>query len=102
MSHRAAFVKCLHVEVTIELSIRPGKTRPVRGGGMTGPFLLTASTFSARLEAMSKTQKKAYKYGFYPPPEQAVLLARTCRCGRAAYTWGRRARTGADSQRGKR
>src|SRR2546429_3311935 len=102
MSHRAAFVKCLHVEVTIELSIGPGKTRPVRGGGMTGPFLLTASTFSARLEAMSKTQKKAYKYRFYPTPEQAVMLARTFGCCRVVYNWGLRERSDAYSQRGER
>src|SRR5438552_715178 len=69
---------------------------------MTGPFLLTASTFSARLEAMSKTQKKAYKYRFYPTPEQAVMLARTFGCCRVVYNWGLRERSDAYSQRGER
>jgi putative transposase len=69
---------------------------------MKGPFLLTPSTFSARLSAMSKTQKKAYKYRFYPTPQQAVMLARTFGCCRVVYNWGLRERTDAHYQRGER
>ena len=51
---------------------------------------------------MSKKQKKAYKYRFYPTPEQAVMLARTFGCCRVVYNWGLRERTDAYYQRGER
>jgi putative transposase len=47
-------------------------------------------------------QKRAYKYRFYPTPEQARTLARTFGCTRYVYNWGLRARTDAYYQRKER
>ena len=44
-------------------------------------------------------QKRAYKYRFYPTPEQAQTLARTFGCVRYVYNWGLRNRTDAYYQR---
>ena len=44
-------------------------------------------------------QKRAYKYRFYPTPEQAQTLARTFGCVRYVYNWGLRTRTDAYYQR---
>ncbi len=51
---------------------------------------------------MSKHQQKAYKYRFYPSPEQAGMLTRTFGCCRVVYNWGLRERTDAYYQRGER
>lgn len=40
-------------------------------------------------------QKRAYKYRFYPTPEQVRILARTFGCVRFVYNWGLRTRTDA-------
>src|SRR5215472_9159772 len=47
-------------------------------------------------------QKRAYKYRFYPTPEQASILARTFGCVRFVYNWALRARTDAYYQRKER
>jgi putative transposase len=44
-------------------------------------------------------QKRAYKYRFYPTPDQARTLARTFGCVRYVYNWGLRTRTDAYYQR---
>jgi putative transposase len=38
-------------------------------------------------------QKRAYRYRFYPTPEQATVLARTFGCTRYVYNWALRLRT---------
>src|SRR5215468_2833822 len=40
-------------------------------------------------------QKRAYKYRFYPTPEQVALLARTFGGARFVYNWALRLRTDA-------
>jgi putative transposase len=40
-------------------------------------------------------QKRAYRYRFYPTPEQANVLARTFGCARFVYNWALRLRTDA-------
>jgi putative transposase len=40
-------------------------------------------------------QKRAYRYRFYPTPEQATVLARTFGCARYVYNWALRLRTDA-------
>ena len=47
-------------------------------------------------------QQRAYKYRFYPTPEQASILARTFGCVRYVYNWALRARTDAYYQRKER
>ncbi len=47
-------------------------------------------------------QKRAYRYRFYPPPEQAGALARTFGAARSVYNWGPRLRTDAYYQRPER
>jgi putative transposase len=37
---------------------------------------------------VSKKTKRAYKYRFYPPDEQSVILAQTFGCCRFVYNWG--------------
>lgn len=51
---------------------------------------------------VSMQQKRAYKFRFYPTPEQASILARTFGCVRYVYNWGLRARTDAYYQRQER
>jgi putative transposase len=46
--------------------------------------------------------KRAYKYRFYPTPEQASILARTFGCVRYVYNWGLRQRTDAYHRRQER
>ncbi|HEX9414435.1 MAG TPA: helix-turn-helix domain-containing protein [Ktedonobacterales bacterium] len=38
-------------------------------------------------------QKRAYRYRFYPTPEQAAVLARTFGCARYVYNWALRLRS---------
>jgi putative transposase len=40
-------------------------------------------------------QKRAYRYRFYPTPDQACVLARTFGSARFVYNWARRLRTDA-------
>src|SRR5713101_9882562 len=40
-------------------------------------------------------QKRAYKYRFYPTPEQKLILAHTFGCCRYVYNWALRKRTDA-------
>jgi putative transposase len=47
-------------------------------------------------------QKRAYRYRFYPTPEQASVLARTFGSARFVYNWALRLRTDAYSQRQER
>lgn len=47
-------------------------------------------------------QKRAYRYRFYPTPEQARALSRTFGCVRYVYNWGLRQRTDAYYQRQER
>ena len=47
-------------------------------------------------------QKRAYKYRFYPTPDQAKILARTFGCVRYVYNWALRQRTDAYYQRKER
>ena len=47
-------------------------------------------------------QKRAYRYRFYPTPEQATVLARTFGCARFVYNWALRLRTDAYYQRQER
>src|SRR5438034_5227409 len=47
-------------------------------------------------------QKKAYKYRFYPSPEQKRILAQTFGCCRYVYNWALRQRTDAYYQHGER
>ena len=47
-------------------------------------------------------QKRAYRYRFYPTPEQATTLARTFGCVRHVYNWALRLRTDAYYQRQER
>jgi putative transposase len=47
-------------------------------------------------------QKRAYRYRFYPTPEQATLLARTFGSARFVYNWALRLRTDAYYQRQER
>lgn len=51
---------------------------------------------------MSKTQKRAYKYRFYPTDEQKIILARQFGCCRFVYNWALRERTDAYYKRGER
>ena len=44
-------------------------------------------------------QKRAYRYRFYPTPDQAAALARTFGCARYAYNWALRLRTDAYRER---
>jgi putative transposase len=44
-------------------------------------------------------QQRAYKYRFYPTPQQSRTLARTFGCVRYVYNWGLRTRTDAYYQR---
>jgi putative transposase len=46
--------------------------------------------------------QRAYRYRFYPTPEQAVLLTRTFGCARYVYNWALRMRTDAWYQRQER
>jgi putative transposase len=47
-------------------------------------------------------QKRAYKYRFYPTPEQVVVLARTFGSARFVYNWALRLRTDAYYERQER
>ncbi|HEY7093990.1 MAG TPA: RNA-guided endonuclease TnpB family protein [Ktedonobacterales bacterium] len=47
-------------------------------------------------------QKRAYKYRFYPTPEQVTVLARTFGSARFVYNWALRMRTDAYYQRQER
>jgi putative transposase len=47
-------------------------------------------------------QKRAYKYRFYPTPEQVSMLTRTFGCVRFVYNWGLRLRMDAYYQRQER
>jgi putative transposase len=51
---------------------------------------------------VSMRQKRAYRYRFYPTPEQATVLARTFGCARFVYNWALRLRTDAYYQRQER
>ena len=51
---------------------------------------------------MGMNQKRAYKYRFYPTPDQAKILARTFGCVRYTYNWALRLRTDAYYQRRER
>jgi putative transposase len=46
--------------------------------------------------------KRAYRYRFYPTPEQAAVLARTFGCARYVYNWALRLRTDASHERQER
>jgi hypothetical protein len=46
--------------------------------------------------------KRAYRYRFYPTPEQAAVLARTFGCARYVYNWALRLRTDAYAERHER
>jgi putative transposase len=46
--------------------------------------------------------QRAYRYRFYPTPQQAVLLGRTFGCARFVYNWALRLRTDAWYQRHER
>ncbi|HLJ81045.1 MAG TPA: RNA-guided endonuclease TnpB family protein [Ktedonobacterales bacterium] len=46
--------------------------------------------------------KRAYRYRFYPTPEQAAVLARTFGCVRYVYNWALRLRTDAYYERQER
>jgi putative transposase len=46
--------------------------------------------------------KRAYRYRFYPTPEQAAVLARTFGCARYVYNWALRLRTDAFYERQER
>jgi putative transposase len=48
------------------------------------------------------SQKRAYRYRFYPTPEQAAVLARTFGSARFVYNWALRMRTDAYYQRQER
>jgi putative transposase len=48
------------------------------------------------------TQKRAYRYRFYPSFDQAAVLARTFGCARYVYNWALRLRTDAYYQHGER
>jgi putative transposase len=47
-------------------------------------------------------QKRAYRYRFYPTPDQAAVLARTVGGARYIYNWARRLRTDAYDERQER
>jgi putative transposase len=47
-------------------------------------------------------QKRAYRYRFYPTPEQATVLAQTFGCARCVYNWALRLRTDAYYERHER
>jgi putative transposase len=47
-------------------------------------------------------QKRAYRYRFYPTPDQAAVLARTFGCARYIYNWALRLRTDAYYERQER
>jgi putative transposase len=47
-------------------------------------------------------RKRAYRYRFYPTPEQAAVLARTFGCTRYVYNWALRLRTDAYYERHER
>ena len=47
-------------------------------------------------------QKRAYRYRFYPTPDQETLLARTFGCTRYVYNWALRRRTDAYYERHER
>lgn len=51
---------------------------------------------------VSMQQKRAYRYRFYPTPEQACVLARTFGSARFVYNWALRLRTDAYYQRQER
>ncbi len=51
---------------------------------------------------VSMQQKRAYRYRFYPTPEQASMLARTFGCTRFVYNWALRLRTDAYYERQER
>src|SRR5215470_7106740 len=51
---------------------------------------------------VSVRQKCAYRYRFYPTPEQAAVLARTFGSARFVYNWALRLRTDAYYQRQER
>jgi putative transposase len=52
--------------------------------------------------AVRMSQKRAYRYRFYPTPEQAVVLARTFGSARFVYNWALSLRTDAYYQRQER
>jgi putative transposase len=47
-------------------------------------------------------RKRAYRYRFYPTPEQTAMLAQTFGCARYVYNWALRLRTDAYSHRQER
>jgi putative transposase len=51
---------------------------------------------------VSVKQQRAYRFRFYPTPEQAIVLARTFGCARFVYNWALRVRTDAYYQRQER
>src|SRR6476660_2743921 len=51
---------------------------------------------------VSMRQKRAYRYRFYPTPDQEDLLARTFGCTRYVYNWALRRRTDAYYERHER
>ncbi len=57
---------------------------------------------NANMFDMAKMVKRAYKYRFYPTPEQAAELSRTFGCVRKVYNLALEARTAAWNQRHER
>jgi putative transposase len=52
--------------------------------------------------SVSMKHKRAYRFRFYPTPEQAAVLARTFGCARYVYNWALRLRTDAYFERQER
>src|ERR1035437_8528092 len=80
-------------------AFRPGEETPLPPFGVSRGILtqITANMFD-----MAKVVKRAYKYRFYPTPEQAADLTRTFGCARKVYNLALEARTAAWDQRHER
>src|ERR1700678_4534252 len=89
----------------LSVVIRVAACRPCRagrGGSAAPPFRVSCGIFTqmtANVFDITKTVKRAYKYRFYPTPEQAGELTRTFGCVRKVWTLALQARTTAWHQR---
>jgi putative transposase len=52
-------------------------------------------SYNSFISIASMSQKRAYRYRFYPTSEQAAMLAQTFGCARYVYNWALRLRTDA-------
>src|SRR5262249_17537475 len=104
-SRRWGYIRLHQIPSVDTPAFRPGRKRkplrsraekadpPPRRIGVYPRVTARFTTCRARLRAMTRTVKRAFKYRFYPTDAQAAELARTFGCVRKVYNLALAART---------